>query len=49
MQGRVLGAAGGQVALILEVARACRVDPGYSSEMGLRSGLRGSRGLAGCG
>lgn len=49
VQGRLLGAAGGRGALILEVARASQVEPGYSSERGRRSGLRRRRGLAACG
>lgn len=33
----------------MEVARASRVEPGYSSERSLRSGLGRQWGLAGCG
>lgn len=39
----------GQVALIWEVARASQVEPGCSSEVGPRAGLRRRWGLAGCG
>ena len=47
VQGRLLGAAEGQVALIWEVAPSAQAEPVYSSALGLRRGLARGGGWVG--